>query len=210
MSSPWKEKIVALKQEQNYILQKLVGNDGDFGTITVPWKELCTVTYITKGEVVVVNDQGKALCKLGPGRFHYSFIDVETHREKDNTDGCKVSSIDGYLGTYDEMHSVAAQEKIKLVGLGETEFFCLSDPNYQRIWDGNIKSFSDDSEEFKISPEQLQYIIPLDNGISINNEIQKIHKVLHTGIFDKEIILTGKAGLRFMVFKHVGFIEHLK
>jgi hypothetical protein len=210
MSNPWKEKIVAIKQEQDYILQKLTGQDGDFGIITVPWKELCTVTYITKGEVIIVNDQDKKLCTFGPGRFHYSLIDETTHKEKPETGACKVSQIDGYLANAEEMHNVASQEKIKLVSVGETEFFCLSDPKGKRIWDGQMIEIVENTKEFKYTPEQLKYIIPLDDGICINNEMQKVYGVLHTSVLDKEFIVSGKIGSKFMIFKHVGFIEHLK
>lgn len=208
MSQPWTESIIAVKQSHDYILTKLTGNDGDYGIVTIPWKELCTVTYITKGEVIVVNEQGKQLCKLGPGRFHYSYINEDTLSKYDDKDGASVFPVDEMLGTVEEMHQVAAQEKIKLVSVGETEFYCLSDPNYNRIWTGSLYTVNETDKIFSFSPEPLSYIIPLDDTVCINNMISRKHRAFYTNVLDQDFTVSGYIGDKFIAFSHAGFIEH--
>lgn len=205
----WSDEVVAVRRQQGYVVQRLRGNAGDYGMITIPWKELCTVTFIKKGEVLVVNSDEKVLGKLGPGRFHYSLIDYEKQKEAEYKNAAKAEPVDGYIPSKEEIEAAAAQNQIKLVSLSETDFYCISDPNSERIWDGDLYTITEETPEFFIEPEQLKRIIPIDNFITLNNSEIKIHKVVYTDVFDTPLKISGNLGGQFIVFKHQGFIKHL-
>jgi hypothetical protein len=205
----WSDEFVALKRREGYAIQKLCGVKDDYGMITIPWRELCTVTFIVKGEVLVVNDQEKILGKLGKGRFHYSLIDLENKKEVEYKNAAKVEPYDGYIPTKEELVAAGSQKQIKLVSLSDTEFYCISDPTYERIWDGDIYTITEDCLSYEIEPEQLKRLIPINDGITLNNEEQKIHKVVYTDVYDQKFLVSGKIGSQFIVFKHSGFIKHL-
>jgi hypothetical protein len=205
----WNDKVVAVKQHEGYVVQRLTGEKDDFGMITIPWKELCTVTFIKEGEVHVVNEAGKILGKLSPGRFHYSLVDLDNKKEVDYKNAAKATSVDGYIPTKEELEQAAAQKQIKLVSLSKTDFYCISDPTGERIWDGDIYTITKETPYHDINPEQLKRLIPLDNGITLNNEEMKIHKVTYTDVYDEPFRVSGIEGSKFIVFKHVGFIKHI-
>lgn len=205
----WSDEFVALKRKEGYAIQKLCGSAGDYGMITIPWRELCTVTFITDGEVLVVNDQDKILGKLGKGRFHYSLVDLESKKEVEYKNAAKVEPYEGYIPTKEELIAAGSQKQIKLVSLTDTTFYCISDPTHERIWDGDIYTITEQSPSFEIEPEQLKRLIPIDDGITLNNEELKIHKVVYTDVYDQKFLISGKMNSQFIVFKHSGFIKHL-
>lgn len=205
----WSDEFVALKRREGYAIQKLCGAAGDYGMITIPWRELCTVTFIVQGEVLVVNDQEKVLGKLGKGRFHYSLVDLDNKSEVQGKNAAKVEPYNGYIPTREELIAAGSQKQIKLVSLTDTVFYCISDPTHERIWDGDIYTITEENPSYEIEPEQLKRFIAIDDGITLNNEEQKIHQVVYTDVHDKNLLISGKVGSQFIVFKHSGFIKHL-
>ncbi len=205
----WSDEFVALKRREGYAIQKLCGSPGDYGMITIPWRELCTVTFIVKGEVLVVNDQEKILGKLGEGRFHYSLIDVDNKTEVSGKNAAKVEPHEGYIPTKEELIAAGSQKQIKLVSLTDTVFYCISDPTHERIWDGDIYTFTENTPSFEIEPEQLKRLIPIESGIRLNNEELAINKVVYTDVYDQKFLVSGEIGSQFIMFKHSGFIKHL-
>ncbi len=202
----WNDEVVAVRRNQGYVVQKLCGEAGDIGMITIPWKGLCTVTFIKQGSVHVVNEHGKILGKLGTGRFHYSLIDLETRKEVPFRNAAKVEPVDGYIPTKEELDAAGAQKQIKLVSLEPTVFYCISDPNGQLKLDGELFEFTEESPYYDISPEQLKRLIPIDDGIRLNNEEIKIHKVIYTDQYDS-LRISGTIGSQFIIFKYVGNIQ---
>jgi len=162
----WNDKVVAVKQHEGYVVQRLTGEKDEYGMITIPWKELCTVTFIKEGEV-------------------------------------------GYIPSKEEVEQAAAQRQIKLVSLSKTDFYCISDPTGERVWDGDIYTITKETPYYEIKPEQLKRLIPIDDGITLNNEEIKIHKVIYTTVYDQPFRVSGIEGSQFIVFKHVGFIKHI-
>jgi hypothetical protein len=205
----WSDEFIALKRREGYAVQKLCGKAGDYGMITIPWRELCTVTFIVEGEVLVVNDQEKILGKLGKGRFHYSLIDLDTKKEVEYKNAAKVEPYNDYIPTKEELIAAGSQKQIKLVSLTDTVFYCISDPTSERIWDGDIYTITDKTPFYEIEPEQLKRLIPINDGITLNNEEQKSNKVVYTDVYDQKILASGQIGGQFIVFKHSGFIKHL-
>lgn len=205
----WSDEFIALKRKEGYAVQRLCGSAGDYGMITIPWRELCTVTFIVKGEVLVVNDEEKILGKLGQGRFHYSLIDLDNKSVVPGKNAAKVESHEGYIPTKEELQKAASQRQIKLVSLTDTVFYCISDPTAERIWDGDIYTFTEETKNFEIEPEQLKRLIPINSGIRLNNEELQIHKVVYTDVYDQKFSVSGDVGSQFIIFKHSGFIKHL-